>query len=47
MRRRGVRGGCRQVQAGAGSKGIQHCKKCGKAGHNKRTCKKDTTETDN
>lgn len=36
-----------RVQAGAGSKGIQHCKKCGKVGHNKRTCKKDTTEADN
>jgi hypothetical protein len=30
-----------RTQAGGSSKGIRHCKTCGEAGHNKRTCKKD------
>jgi hypothetical protein len=33
-----------RVQAGGSSKGIRRCKKCNKAGHNKRTCKKDVAE---
>ena len=28
-------------QAGVSNRGIPHCRGCGKAGHNKRTCKKD------
>jgi hypothetical protein len=35
-----------RVQAGGSSKGVRRCKTCGKAGHNKRTCKKDTVEAD-
>ena len=30
-----------RVQAGVGHRGITRCGRCGKAGHNKRTCKKD------
>jgi len=33
-----------RVQAGASSRGIPHCRRCGKAGHNKRTCKQDVVE---
>ena len=33
-----------RVQAGGSSRGIPHCGRCGKAGHNKRTCKKDAAE---
>jgi hypothetical protein len=36
-----------RVQAGVGSKRIRRCRKCGEAGHNRRTCKKDTAETGN
>jgi uncharacterized protein with PIN domain len=36
-----------RVQAGSSSKGVRCCKTYGKAGHNKRTCKKDTVEADN
>ena len=39
VERRGER-----VQAGASSRGIPHCRRCGKAGHNKRTCKHDIVE---
>jgi hypothetical protein len=35
-----------RMQAGGSSKGIRHCKTCGEAGHNKRTCKKDATEVE-
>jgi hypothetical protein len=34
------------MQAGSSSKSIRHCKACGKAGHNKRTCKNDTAEVE-
>jgi hypothetical protein len=34
-----------RVQAGGSSKVVHRCKMCGKAGHNKRTCKKDNIET--
>jgi hypothetical protein len=36
-----------RVQAGSSSKGVCRCNTCSKAGHNKRTCKKDTVEADN
>jgi hypothetical protein len=36
-----------RVQAGSSSKGVHCCKTCSKAGHNKRTCKKDIVEADN
>jgi len=35
-----------RVQAGSSSRGIYRCKACSKAGHNKRTCKKDTIEVE-
>jgi hypothetical protein len=35
-----------KVGAGSSSKGIYRCKTCGKAGHNKRTCKKDAAEVE-
>jgi hypothetical protein len=34
------------VQAGSSSKRVQRCKACSKAGHNKRTCKKDAAEVE-
>jgi hypothetical protein len=34
------------VQAGSSSKHVQRCKACSKAGHNKRTCKKDAAEVE-
>lgn len=36
-----------RMQAGGSSKGIRRCKACGKAGHNKRTCKNNAAEVDN
>ena len=36
-----------RVQAGASSRGIPHCRRCGNTGHNKRTCKKDAVELGN
>jgi hypothetical protein len=33
-----------RVEAGGSNKGVRRCKTCGKAGHNKRTCKKDAAE---
>jgi len=33
-----------RVRTGASRRGIRRCKNCGEAGHNKRTCKKDTAE---
>jgi hypothetical protein len=36
-----------RVQAGVGSKGTRCCRKCGEAGHNRRTCKKDAAEIGN
>jgi hypothetical protein len=36
-----------RMQAGGSSKGIHRCKACGKAGHNKRTCKNNAAEVDN
>jgi hypothetical protein len=35
-----------RVEAGGSNKGVYRCKTCGKAGHNKRTCKKDTVEVE-
>jgi hypothetical protein len=35
-----------RVGVGGSSKGIRHCKTCGKAGQNKRTCKKDALEVE-
>jgi hypothetical protein len=35
-----------RVEAGGSSKGIYRCKTCGKAGHNKRTCKIDAVEVE-
>jgi hypothetical protein len=35
-----------RVQAGSSSKGVRRCNTCGKVGHNKHTCKKDTVEVD-
>jgi hypothetical protein len=35
-----------RIQAGSSSKGVCCCKVCSKAGHNKRTCKKDTVEVE-
>jgi hypothetical protein len=34
------------VQAGSSSKRVRRCKACGKAGHNKRTCKEDAAEVE-
>jgi uncharacterized protein involved in type VI secretion and phage assembly len=33
-----------RVEAGGSNKGVRRCKTCGKAGHNKHTCKKDAAE---
>ncbi|PSN60491.1 hypothetical protein BS50DRAFT_593598 [Corynespora cassiicola Philippines] len=33
-----------RARTGASRGGTQRCKRCGKAGHNKRTCKKDTAD---
>jgi hypothetical protein len=33
-----------RVEAGSSNKGVRRCNTCGKAGHNKRTCKKDAAE---
>jgi hypothetical protein len=35
-----------RVEAGGSSKGIYRCKTCGKAGHNKRTCKNNAAEVE-
>jgi hypothetical protein len=35
-----------RVEAGGSNKGVRRCKMCGKAGHNKRTCKKDAAEVE-
>ena len=34
------------ARAGSRSRGIRRCKACGKAGHNKRTCKQDAAEVE-
>jgi hypothetical protein len=33
-----------RVRTGGSREGSQRCGRCGKAGHNKRTCKKDTVD---
>ena len=33
-----------RARAGAGKQRKRHCKRCGKTGHNSRTCKKDNVE---
>jgi uncharacterized protein (DUF927 family) len=35
-----------RVEAGSSNKGVHRCKMCSKAGHNKRTCKKDAVEVE-
>jgi hypothetical protein len=42
-----VKAEAERIQAGGSSKGIRHCKACGKAGHNKRTCKNNAADVDN